>query len=208
MSPRPRKATDDEVFAAAARLMARVGPTQLTLVDIAAEVELTAGALVQRFGSKRGLLLAFSARTAASTGQFFASLRAEHPSPLAALRGYADCFARMAESPAAVARNLSYLQLDLTDAGFRKHVMVQARATRVGLRSLITAAVAAGELLPAAKPDRLARTVEALLSGSLMAWAFYRKGSAARWVRDDLEAILQPYVPPARQRRPTRRFNG
>ena len=49
MSPRPRKASDAEVFAAASRVMSRLGPAQVTLADIAAEAGLTAGALVQRF---------------------------------------------------------------------------------------------------------------------------------------------------------------
>ena len=65
MSPRPRKASDAEVFAAAGRVMARVGPAQLTLAQIAGEAGLTAGALVQRFGSKRELLVALSNEFAA-----------------------------------------------------------------------------------------------------------------------------------------------
>src|SRR5919202_6955216 len=115
MSPRPRKASDGEVFAAVGRTMARVGPAQLTLAEIAAEAGLTAGALVQRFGSKRGLLLAMSEHVARTTTNFFTELRAAHASPLAALRAYAGCFAEMGESPAALAHHLSYLQLDLTD---------------------------------------------------------------------------------------------
>src|SRR4029453_14294582 len=53
MSPRRRKAEDADVFAAMGRVMRRVGPAELTLGAIAAEAGVTAGALVQRFGSKR-----------------------------------------------------------------------------------------------------------------------------------------------------------
>ena len=66
MSPRPRKASDAEVFAAAHRVMSRLGPGQLTLGAIAAEAGLTPGALVQRFGSKRGLLLVLAEQSADS----------------------------------------------------------------------------------------------------------------------------------------------
>src|SRR5215831_8245675 len=59
MSPRPRTVSDDQIFAATARAVTRLGPTRLTLADVADEVGLSAAALVQRFGSKRGLLLAF-----------------------------------------------------------------------------------------------------------------------------------------------------
>jgi AcrR family transcriptional regulator len=77
VSPRPRKASDDEIFAATYRAMNRLGPGELTLAEIAAEAGLTAGALVQRFGSKRALLLSLAARHAASAGELLAGLRAE-----------------------------------------------------------------------------------------------------------------------------------
>ena len=173
--------------------MSRVGPTQLMLADIAAEAGLTPGALVQRFGSKRDLLLAVSAQAAETTPAMFAELRAANPSPLAALRAYADCMAAMGESPAALAHHLAYLQLDLTDPDFHRHTMAQARATRAALREFVADAIATGELKPDVDPDALARTIEVTVGGSLMAWAFYREGTAAEWVRVDLEAVLRPY---------------
>ena len=122
MSPRPRKVTDDEVFVAAQRAMMRRGPLELTLADIAAEAGVTAGLLVQRFGGKRELLLALSARFSGGSGGIFAGLRRAHRSPLAALRAYAVCMAGLAATPEALSRNLAYLQIDLTDAAFRTHL--------------------------------------------------------------------------------------
>jgi AcrR family transcriptional regulator len=193
MSPRRPKVSDEAIFAAAGRVMSRVGPAQLMLADIAAEAGLTAGALVQRFGSKRDLLLTVAARAAETTPAMFAELRAAHPSPLAALRAYGDCMAAMGQSPSALAHHLAYLQMDLTDPDFHRHTMTQAHATRAALRELITAAITVGELGPAVDPDALARTVEVTVGGSLMAWAFYREGKAADWVREDLDAVLRPY---------------
>ena len=191
---RPRKVSDDEVFAAAYRAMTRLSPSELTLAAIASEAGVTAGALVQRFGSKRDLLLALSGRYSSGTAEMFAGLRHASRSPLATLRAYGDCLSQMAVSPAALARSLSYLQIDLTDPDFRKHLQVQARATRAELQSLIAAAVAARELSPRTDPKRLARLIEAVLAGSMMAWAHYQEGSAANWMRDDLEAVLAPYL--------------
>lgn len=202
VSPRPRKVSDEDILAATYRAMTRLGPGELTLAEIAGEAGVTAGALVQRFGSKRQLLLALSSRSAASGDDFFRSLRASHRSPLAALRAYVDCLAQMAESPAALARSLAYLQIDLTDDDFRRPLAVHARATRAGLHSLIEDAVAAGELAPSANPASLARTIEALLTGSMMSWAMYLEGSAAQWMRDDLDAVLSPYlIAPSKPRR-------
>jgi len=179
------------VFAAAHRIMSRLGPAQWTLADIAAEAGLTAGALVQRFGSKRQLMIALTEQVADATPEIFAQLRADHPSPLAALRAYADCIAQMGDSPGALAHHLAYLQLDLTDPDLHRHVRSQARATRTAFRELLEDAIAANELPSTADTEALARAVEVTLSGSLLTWAFYQDGPAGTWVRADLDALLR-----------------
>ena len=194
MSPRPRKDTDEQVFAATHRAVTRLAPNELTLAEIAKEAGVTAGALAQRFKSKRLLLLALSRAAAASTGDFIAQLKATHRSPLAAVRAYAECMAQLAQSPAALARNLAYLQIDLADPEFREQLTVQAKATRAGLRDLLESAVAAGELTRGTDVAALARTVEAMVNGSLMTWAFYHDGPAERWIRDDVNLVLAPYL--------------
>src|ERR1044072_7173410 len=145
MAGRRRKVSDEEVFAAAQRAMSRRGPHELTLADVAREAGVTPGLLVQRFGSKRDLLVALSARFAGSAGAIFAGLRAAHPSPLAAVRAYAACMADLALTPDALLRNLAYLQLDLADDVLRGHLVENARATRRELEALIAAAADAGE---------------------------------------------------------------
>jgi hypothetical protein len=106
--------------------------------------------------------------------------------------------AQLAQSPAALARNLAYLQIDLADPDFREQLAVQARATRAGLEDLLASAVSAGELKRGTDVVALARTVEAMVNGSMMTWAFYHDGPAERWIRDDVNAVLAPY----RKRRP------
>jgi AcrR family transcriptional regulator len=202
MSPRPRKASDDQLFEATHAVMNRVGPGELTLAAIAAEAGVTPAVLVQRFGSKRNLLLALSERFADSAGELVAALAKQHRSPLAALRAYADCMAGIAASPGAFARNLAYLQIDLTDPDFRKHLVKHARATRTGLRRLLEAASARGELVRQVKPAQLARTIEATISGSMLTWAFYQEGTAAHWIRADVEAVLAPYLPSRSRAKP------
>lgn len=194
MSPRPRKASDDQIFAAAHAVISRLGPAQWTLADVAAEAGLTAGALVQRFGSKRALMARLTAQLADAPPQLFADLRSRHPSPLAALRAYADCVAGMAETPAALAHHLAYLQLDFMDAELRQHVARQARATRAALAALIREAIGAGEIVPTADAATLARAVEVTLGGSLLAWGFHQEGRTLDWVRQDFERLIEPYL--------------
>ncbi len=192
---RPRKASDEEIYAAVYRAMSRLGPGELRLADIAEEAGVTPGALVQRFGSKRALLLALSRAWAGSAGELFADLRRSYDAPLACLRAYAECIAGLASSPAAFARSLAYLQIDLTDEDFRETLETHARATRAEVEGLVRDAVHRGELVPGTDRASLARTIEAVLAGSMMTWAHYREGPAADWMRADLEAVLRPYLP-------------
>lgn len=194
MTPRPRKASDADVFAAAGRVMARLGPAQLTLADIAAEAGVTAGALVQRFGGKRALLVAFTARAADDMRAHFTALRRAHPTPLAALRAYADAFARMGESPGTLANHLAYLQLDITDPELRANTCAQADVADDALRALLADAIAAGELAPDTDAAALTRLVQALLGGALMTWALRQQGTADRWIREHLDLLLAPYA--------------
>jgi AcrR family transcriptional regulator len=192
MCPRPRATTDEDLLAATSRAVARHGPARLTLAHVAAESGVAPATLVQRFGSKRGLLLTLARQGVASTAEQYAAIRAAHPSPLGALFAVADCMAGMAPTPGELANHLAFLHIDLTDPDFHRLALDQARQARRELRSILDAAVKAGELARC-DTDRLARMVQVTLGGGLIAWAIEREGTAARWLRDDLETLLSPY---------------
>jgi len=208
MSTRRRKVSDEEVFDAAQRAMTQHGPHELTLADIAGEAGVTPGLLVQRFGSKRQLLLTLSERFSRSAPAVFERLRAAHREPLATLRAYAACMGDLASTPDALSRNLAYLQIDLTDDAFRAHLLTNARATRREIQGLLRSAVVAGELQKNVDSRRLARTIEAVIGGSLMSWACYRQGPAATWIRQDLDAVLRPHLARVRDAKPFKPDRG
>lgn len=194
MSPRPRKASDEQIYAAAHAVINRRGPTEWTLADVAAEAGLTAGALVQRFGSKRALMIALTEQLAGATAGMFEALRAQQRSPLATVRAYVECVAEMASSPGTLAHHLSYLQRDLLDPELHRHVREQARQTRAELRRLLDEAVEAGEVVARSDREVVARMIEVTVSGSLMTWAFYLEGKAADWMLHDLKVTLRPVL--------------
>jgi AcrR family transcriptional regulator len=193
MSPRPRTVSDEAIFAATARMMGELGPQKLTLARVAREVGLSAATLVQRFGSKRGLLLSF-ARSGGdgSDAPLLATSRASG-TPLRALRTYLLCWAQMASTPRELANHLAFFQIDLADADFlritRRIFSRQERSTR----ELVEAAIASGELT-ATDPARLTRVLLTIANGSLMRWAVVRRGPAAKWLADDIDATLAPHL--------------
>lgn len=193
---RPRKASDDEVFAAVHRLMSRMGPGQWTLSDVAGEVGLTASALVQRFGSKRDLQVAFMERWATSAPDLFAALRARATSPLGTIYAYADFMAELGPSPEGLAHHLAYLQLDLSEPVMHRALKRQAGESRAALAQLVEEASAAGELRPGMGPDaarRLARLIEVVVTGSLLVWGIHEEGTAREALREDVRSVLEPH---------------
>ncbi|HEY2821436.1 MAG TPA: TetR/AcrR family transcriptional regulator [Candidatus Acidoferrum sp.] len=192
MSPRPRETSDEEILAATGRVMQRLGPTQITLADVAKEAGVVPATLIQRFKSKRGLLLETCKTAPDAVPRQFAAARAKHSSPLAVLiELYADCSA-FAPTPEAMANGLAYLQVDLTDPEFHAITLAQFRATREETQRLLDEAVTAGELADC-DTEELAGLLQQLNDGAMLSWAVYREGTLDRWVRREVEALLRPY---------------
>lgn len=182
------------MFAALVRVMQRRGPAELTLREIAREAGVTAGALVQRFGSKRAMVLAH-ARHAAATGDVGLTVPSRGTSsPLEALRSVTAMYEQLADSPRAAVRNLAYLLHDLADPALRRHLLRLSRAARVWYEELLRDAVAARELRADTDVRALARLIEVTLRGSFLNWTLYREGSAADWLREDLADMLRPHL--------------
>jgi AcrR family transcriptional regulator len=201
MSPRPRATSDAEIFAATHRAVSRLGPVRLTLAQVAAEAGVSPATLVQRFGSKRGLLLAFAGQGGGDSGAMMESIRAANRSPLAALRALADCMASLATSPEVLANNLAFLQIDLVDPDFHELALAHARGMRADITRLLDDAIKAGELAPG-DTARLALAVAAMMNGSLLQWAIDREGPVRERLRADLDTLLRPRMrKPARKRR-------
>ena len=200
MSPRPRETTDQEILAATRRVMQRLGPAQITLADVAEEAGVVPATLIQRFKTKRGLLLATCRTAPDMVPRQFAQARAKYGSPLTALvEIYADC-PGFAPKPEAVANGLAYLQVDLTDPEFHAITLAQFRALEEETRRVLDAAVVARELCEC-DTGQLARLLQHLNGGAMLGWAVFREGTLERWVRREVEALLQPY----RRKKPVRK---
>lgn len=209
MSPRPRTASDVQIFAALHRVVARLGPARMTLADVAREVGITAPALVQRYGSKRDLLLAVSRHSMATFRDHVAAIRSAHTSALDALTDFVTSMARYTTSPQELANQLAMFQLDLTDPEFHALGLAYFRAERTELKAILDEAVDRAELVADTDTARLSRMVQVMMNGGRLVWAVVREGSLERWTRQDLEVLLAPYRPakrsPSRGRRPATR---
>jgi AcrR family transcriptional regulator len=192
---RPRTSSDEEILAGTARAIARVGPARLTLADVGREVGLAPATLVQRFGSKRELLLALVRRSATAAADRFPD---ETTRAVAPLQGLIEAMAAMTSglTAEALSHHLAFLQLDLTDAEFRQLAGTHARAVRDQIRLCLDAAVTRKQLR-ALDTERLALSVQVAYNGALITWALEPEGPAERRVREEISAVLSAATAPA-----------
>lgn len=167
---RPRTVADEQVLDAALALMLAKGPESVTFAAVAEVTRLAPATLVQRFGSKPALVKAVLARAwDLLDARTEALAAATEPTPAGAVA----LLERLSDYPAddAYADQLMVLREDLRDADLR------ARGVRWGDR---LAAILAPRLADAAGPreDR-AREMTALWQGTVLWWAFERRGTPA-----------------------------
>lgn len=190
--PRPRKQSDDQLIAAAARAIAARGPSELTLAHVAEEAGVSAATLVQRFGSKRQLMLAVAGSGPSSVADTFAAARARRRSPLAALEDALGAMVGGLSDPEEVGNHLAFLALDLADPDFRECTAHHVEAMRAEIDALLREAIGRGELeLRARRP--VVESLQAGYHGLLLMWAIERRGDPVARIREHARLVLRPY---------------
>jgi AcrR family transcriptional regulator len=191
--PRPRTVDDAQILRAAAEAIGEHGPAELTLAAVAGKVGLSPATLLQRFGSKRGLLLKLAESGPEWAKQNFIEAGARQSSSRKALTSALKAMTTSVASPQAMANNLAFLQIDLTDPEFHALALAHAKAFRGGIEALLNSAKRRGELAPETDTRRLAEAVEAVYNGALITWAVHRKGRVENHLAKQLETLLAPY---------------
>jgi AcrR family transcriptional regulator len=191
--PRPRTVDDAAILKAAAEAIGESGPAAFTLAGVAARVGLSPATLLQRFGSKRELLLKLAESGPAWADEQFRTASARHTSPRKALIAALKAMTASVASPEALANNLAFLQIDLRDPDFHDLALAHAQAFRGGIQAILNEARGAGELRPDADTRRLAEAVEAVYNGALITWAVHRKGRVDNHLAKQLDTLLRPY---------------
>jgi AcrR family transcriptional regulator len=188
---RPRTVSTDEILTGAARVIGRAGPARMTLADVGREVGLSAPTLAQRFGSKRGLLLALARHDAEAVPRRLSAARSA-PSPVDALIDGFVALAGTVRDEAEFANHLAFLLLDLADPEFRRIARDYATAIEAAVAEVLAAAE-----LPGADLDSLPAAVHAAYNGAMVTWGMRGGGSAAEAVRAQLTTLFSPYRGPA-----------
>jgi AcrR family transcriptional regulator len=194
VSPRPLTTTTAEILEATARVVGRRGPARLTLADVSAEVGLAPATLVQRFGSRRGLLLALAAGASEDVTRTFEAASATTGSSLEALHAALAAIVADIDRPETLANQLPLLQMDLSDPEFHRHALDHWHAMHDGIRRLLEAAVQAGDLVDC-DTNRLAEAVRVTFDGAQINWAIRAEGPLVDRLRSEVEFTLARFRP-------------
>lgn len=192
MAGRPRTISDERLLAGVASAVGKVGPARLTLADVAREAGVTTGALVQRFGSKRGLLLAF---TRHGSEDFIAAARAGYAAAPDPVSGLIDVLVDLVDADMSAqefTHHLGFLNLELADDDFREPLAAARQRFRDELAGYLGDAIAAG-LLRVPDVPALVEVLDALWHGTQISWALFRDGTRAQQMRRTVTTVLAPY---------------
>lgn len=191
--PRAKTISDEAVLAAVIRLIQRIGPEQLTLASAAAEVGLSASTLVQRFGSKRALLLAADQW---AVEQWVGGMDSVPPGGSALDRMIAGLVYTVdpATSGEEMANSVSLLQVSLADSEFHESTRDGAVRLRTKIAERLSEAVAGRELSPQTNIVALAELVEITYHGAMISWAIHRNGTLVSSLKARFDQLLRPYL--------------
>lgn len=190
---RPRSTSDDDLLDAAEQALADNGMRGFTLQAVADRAGVSAPLLVQRFGSKRALLVAVNHRWVATIDDDADAALAGVTDPLDRVRTIALAWCAEMDDPDTVTNAASALGNDLLDDELRGLLAKGWAAQQHRLERELAAAVAAGHLAAAPPPAAAARLLFALAEGIRITWAVVPEGSLVARARADVDAVLDAW---------------
>ncbi|MEV6635971.1 TetR/AcrR family transcriptional regulator [Actinoplanes sp. NPDC051470] len=191
---RPRTVSDAAILAAAAHAVGQAGPANATLAQIGDRVGLTAAALLRRFGSKDGLLLALARDAVATVPARLAAARSAER-PMTALIEALVAMAGTVRNTAEFANHLAFLLMDLSNPEFQQITRQYAAAVETAIGAVLQAATDVGELNPARVDEATAETIHATYNGAMITWGMAgHDGSPAEHVRRHLLRVTRPLL--------------
>ena len=194
-TPRDRtRVSDDAILVAVVRVIRRRGPS-FTLAEVGREAGLSAARLVQRFGSRRGLILA----TMRHWGSISLSVIETLSKAARPLDAYIRHVQASASSYRAVrpAESFAWFVLGISEPQLNRWYRDYLGRLDEAMVGLLEAAVAAGELRPLDAPLMASRLAAANLGRLALASVRGEPDGVAGVVADavaDMRALLAPYT--------------
>jgi AcrR family transcriptional regulator len=188
--PRPRKASDAEILDHTLALMEQLGSDALTFAALAERTGLSGSTLVQRFGTKQGLIDAAVVHAWDALDRHTSELVQSEPNTP---EGALNILTRLTEQYGdidAYADKLRVLREDLRNPEFRARGNAWVGVVAAALEKRFESA-----------PKGFGLQLFAQWQGALLLWAFAPSKPVDRYVRAHLSRFLEAFVPHASKRK-------
>jgi AcrR family transcriptional regulator len=205
--PRTKAISDEAVLAEVLRLVQRIGPERFTLAAAGEQTGLSASTLVQRFGSKRELLLAAD-RWAVERWVGGMDEVPEDGSALDRLIAGVLHSVDADTTAEEMANSVSLLQIGLADDEFHASTLDGAVRLHAKIVGRLREAESEGELRQGIDLDALAELIEVTYHGAMIHWAIHRDGPLVPSLKEKFERLLLPYRLSHRRGRGRARASG
>lgn len=182
---------DDQVLEKALFVISEKGPETFTLADVGKAVGLAPATLMQRFGSKRALLIKAAKHVPAKLKCDLEKLKAK------ALPWDAELMVLLSEVPEGfgtrqdIANSLGLLKLDMIDPELHPIARELMDGVRTRIRELLEQAKLERELVSKIAVDVLAWELDALRHGLVIQWTLSGDGPLQDWLKKGISNYLE-----------------
>ena len=196
---RPIVIQDEEIFQAVYRVLTEHGPARITLAAVASEVGSSGPALIKRFGSRRGLMLAFSTWAVERSRSAFRDTP-RVGSPLGQLKeSLIDPKGHVNNKVADIRDYSNVVQFyfgEAQDAEIRELWGEWTDAYEQETIRLLREAVAAGELRMDSNPEHLGHALHTAVTGMVVLWFGHPERSSRERLEEVFDTIITPHLNP------------
>lgn len=186
---RSRSVSDEEILLATIGLLAEMG-SSVTLAHVGDRVGLSAATVVQRFGTKRKLMLEV---VRLQRRQAVESPFDDGGTPVDRLVRGLTLLLDWMKTPQQVINLAAALHTDLADPEVREIVIDGFRDRRRIIAELIGEAIDQGQM-KACDPLMVARLLQVTLIGAHQTWALEPEGELTEWLETCLRNCITPWL--------------
>jgi AcrR family transcriptional regulator len=189
---RKKLISDEAVLLAAEKALRRMGAEKLTLADVGRESGIAAATLLQRFGSKRVLMLKVANARVRRVKADLERIQERNGDALDGLVAVYSKWAQEYDSPQEAANDMAFWQGLAGDDELRTVVRELTQEMESGTKRLLWEALKAGKIRQV-QGAKLARGVVSVYWGAVMFWSVLGEGKADTWVRDRVREEVERY---------------